>query len=67
VTSSLTWDPKCTWKVTGHVCGPYGKHLGSLQIKAPDPDMALHIAAKNHLMIEIVRIEHVSGRPGCVS
>lgn len=36
-------------------------------IKAPDPDMALHIAIKNHLMYEIIRIEHVSGKPGHVS
>lgn len=56
-----------TWKITGHVRGPYGEHLATLMIKAPDPDMALHIATTNHLMYEFIRIEHVSGQTGHVS
>jgi hypothetical protein len=61
-----TWDPNCTWLITGHTTGPYGYCAASIRVQAPDPDSAMTIAKRNHGMVDFVQIVHVAGTPGRV-
>jgi len=60
-------EKPCTWKIVGHADGPYGRCMGTAEVKAPNPDAALHIAQTVMKMYDFVRIEHVSGLTGHVS